>query len=76
MKSCYCSPQMDLPSYCGVASQGQLRRHQQALLGASLFFVFCWTLGALWLIDMRRSERSIEETLECKAIVVVQLNRD
>ena len=39
------------------------RRQRRLLLGASLLLILSWTIGAIWVISVRRGERSTAEVL-------------
>lgn len=41
----------------------RIRRQRRLLLGASLLLILWWTIGAIWLIGVRRGERSPAEVL-------------
>lgn len=41
----------------------RVRRQRRMLLGVSILLILCWAIGAIWLIDMRRGERSTTEVL-------------
>ena len=39
------------------------RRQRRLLLGMSILLILCWALGAIWLIGVRRGDRSTAEVL-------------
>jgi hypothetical protein len=41
----------------------RVRRQRRLLLGVSILLILCWTIGAIWLIGVRRGERSPAEVL-------------
>ena len=66
MKSRSYSPSFSPLSPCA------LRRQKNLLLGMGLFLIFCWTLGAIWLIGVRRGERSTAEVLAQQRTIAVR----
>ena len=47
------------------------RRQRRLLLGVSLLLILCWTLGAIWLIGVRRGERSTAEVLAQQGTIAI-----
>lgn len=41
----------------------RVRRQRRLLLGVSILLILGWTIGAIWLIGVRRGERSTTEVL-------------
>ena len=41
----------------------RVRRQRRLLLGVSILLILCWAIGAIWLIGVRRGERSTTEVL-------------
>ena len=41
----------------------RVRRQRRLLLGVSLLLILCWTVGAIWLIGVRRGERSTADVV-------------
>lgn len=39
------------------------RRQRRMLLGMGILLILCWAIGAIWLIGVRRGERSTAEVL-------------
>lgn len=50
------------PSFFPVFRFGR-RRQKNLLLVMTLLLIFCWTLGAIWLIGARRGERNTAEVM-------------
>ena len=46
------------------------RRQRRLLLGVSLLLIFSWTIAAIWLIGVRRGERSTAEVLAQQETIV------
>jgi hypothetical protein len=72
-RGCFMPLDRAIPTYCGVGSKGDLNRHRQLFLKIGLLLILCWTLSSLWLIGLRRSERSQEDVGERKATVALIL---
>ena len=49
------------------------RRQRRLLLGVSILLILCWTIGAVWLINMRRGEWSTAEVLERQGAIAALL---
>jgi hypothetical protein len=41
-------------------------QQRQLLLGVSLLLIFCWTIGSIWLISVRREEGKMAAIKEDK----------
>lgn len=48
----------------------RVRRQRRLLLGVSILLILGWTLGAIWLINVRRGERSTVEVLAQQETIV------
>ena len=46
------------------------RRQRRLLLGMSILLIFSWAIGAIWLIGVRRGERSTAEVLAQQETIV------
>lgn len=55
--------------YADAGSNSDAGRHHPRYLRMGIFLIFCWMLGSIWLIGIRRSERSIEEMAQRKETV-------
>lgn len=47
----------------------RVRRQRRLLLGVSILLIFCWTIGAIWLISVRQGERSTAEVLARQGVI-------
>lgn len=54
------------PTFSAVVNRldsTRVRRQRRLLLGVSILLILCWAIGAIWLIGVRRGERSTAEAL-------------
>jgi hypothetical protein len=63
---------MEIPPSFALGGKRYFRRHRQRLPGMIVFLIICWTIGSIWLISVRRSERSMQE-LHAQQAAVAQL---
>lgn len=52
------------PAFSGAAHRpggSRVRRQRRLFLGVSILLIISWTVMAIWLIDVRRGERSTVE---------------
>ena len=56
-----------------VAVKGCVSRQHQVLFGVGVFFLLCWIIASLWLINMQREESGSEEILERQAAISMLL---
>jgi len=46
-------------------------RQKNLLLKVSLLLIFCWTIGSIWLISVRREERRIADVRERQGTIAL-----
>lgn len=63
------------PSFSPVVVT-RARRQRRLLLGMSIALILCWMIGAIWLIDVRRSERSTAEVLAQQGAIAAILSTE
>jgi hypothetical protein len=80
MKSRVCFPPLAAPhrspsfSLAGHRLDGsRARRQRRLLLGVSILLILGWTIGAVWLINVRRGERSTAEVRERQGAIAALL---
>lgn len=64
MKNRVCLTPLTAPFQSGHRSSSfspAIRRQRRLLLGVSILLIFSWTIVAIWLINVRRGERSTVE---------------
>jgi CHASE3 domain sensor protein len=76
MKSRVCFPPLAVPCRPGHRSSSfspAIRRQRRLLLGVSILLILGWTIGAIWLINVRRGERSTAEVRERQGAIAALL---
>jgi len=46
-------------------------RQHQVLLGVGIFFLLCWIIASIWLINLQRREPGHEEVLELQLTITM-----
>lgn len=54
-----------------VSVKGCVRRQHQVLLGVGIFFLLCWIIASIWLINLQKTEPGNEELLEFQATITM-----
>jgi len=52
------------------------RQQRRWLLGVSLLLILCWMVGAIWLISVRRGERSTAEVAVLQRVMAASFSVD